>query len=33
MRTYIPDQWLRYTNSAQLVHRSPEDFANDLITA
>lgn len=41
MRTYIPDQWLRnwfvggpdavdYTNRAQVVHSSPEDFAADL---
>jgi DNA modification methylase len=41
MRTYIPDQWLRnwfvggpdavdYTNRAQVVHSSPEDFASDL---
>ncbi|SHF28844.1 DNA methylase [Desulfacinum infernum DSM 9756] len=41
MRTYIPDQWLRnwfvggpdavdYTNCAQIVHSSPEDFAADL---
>lgn len=41
MRTYIPDQWLRnwfvggpdaveYTNHAQVVHSSPEDFAADL---
>jgi hypothetical protein len=41
MRTYIPDQWLRnwfvggpetvdYTNRAQIVHSSPEDFAADL---
>lgn len=41
MRTYIPDQWLRnwfvggpdvvdYTNRAQIVHSSPEDFATDL---
>jgi len=41
MRTYIPDQWLRYwfvggpdvvdyTNCDQVVHSSPEDFAADL---
>lgn len=41
MRTYIPDQWLRnwfvggadvvdYNNRDQLVHSSPESFANDL---
>lgn len=41
MRTYIPDQWLRnwfvggpdavdYSNRAQVVHSSPEDFADDL---
>ena len=41
MRTYIPDQWLRnwfvggpdavdYSNRAQVVHSSPEDFAADL---
>ena len=41
MRTYIPDQWLRnwfvggadrvdYGSQRQLVHSSPEDFANDL---
>lgn len=41
MRTYIPDQWLRYwfvggpetvdyTNRDQVVHTSPEDFASDL---
>lgn len=41
MRTYIPDQWLRnwfvggpdavdYTNRAQVVYSSPEDFAADL---
>ncbi len=41
MRTYIPDQWLRYwfiggadrvdyTNEHQVVHSSPEDFAIDL---
>lgn len=41
MRTYIPDQWLRnwfvggpdavdYTNRNQVVHSSPEDFANNL---
>lgn len=41
MRTYIPDQWLRhwfvggpdgvhYTNRDQVVHSSPEDFADDL---
>lgn len=41
MRTYIPDQWLRnwfvggpdsvdYSNSAQIVHSNPEDFAADL---
>jgi hypothetical protein len=41
MRTYIPDQWLRYwfvggpdmvdyTNRDQVVHSSPEDFAADL---
>lgn len=41
MRTYIPDQWLRnwfvggpdaveYSNRAQLVHSSPEDFAANL---
>lgn len=41
MRTYIPDQWLRnwflgghdavdYTNSAQVVHSSPEEFSADL---
>lgn len=41
MRTYIPDQWLRnwllggpdvvdYTNRDQVVHSSPEDFADNL---
>jgi SAM-dependent methyltransferase len=41
MRTYVPDQWLRnwfvggpahtdYSTDAQLVHRSPDDFAGDL---
>lgn len=41
MRTYIPDQWLRYwflggaahvdyTNEHQVMHSSPEDFAADL---
>lgn len=41
MRTYIPDQWLRnwfiggadvvdYTNRAQVVHSSPENFTSDL---
>lgn len=41
MRTYIPDQWLRnwfvggpdavdYSNRAQVVHLSPEDFTADL---
>jgi|YNPBryunderm2012_1023409.scaffolds.fasta_scaffold02701_2 DNA modification methylase len=41
MRTYIPDQWLRnwfvggpdtvdYTSRDQLVHSSPEQFADDL---
>lgn len=41
MRTYIPDQWLRnwfvggpdsvdYSSKGQLVHSSPEDFAEDL---
>ena len=41
MRTYIPDQWLRYwflggtshvdyTNERQVMHSSPEDFASDL---
>lgn len=41
MRTYRPDQWLRnwflggpetvdYTNHGQVVHSSPEDFADDL---
>jgi DNA modification methylase len=41
MRTYIPDQWLRnwfvggsdvvdYSSSDQIVHSSPEDFAEDL---
>ena len=41
MRTYIPDQWLRnwfvggparvdYSNRDQIVHSSPEDFAEDL---
>ena len=41
MRTYIPDQWLRYwflggsdrvdyTSERQIVHSSPDDFAEDL---
>ena len=41
MRTYIPDQWLRYwfiggtdsvayTNESQIVHSSPDDFTADL---
>ena len=41
MRTYIPDQWLRYwfiggtdrvnyTNEHQVVHSSPDDFVGDL---
>lgn len=41
MRTYIPDQWLRnwflggsdvvdYDSASQIVHKSPEDFAEDL---
>lgn len=41
MRTYIPDQWLRnwflggndavdYSTRNQLVHKSPQSFANDL---
>lgn len=41
MRTYIPDQWLRnwfvggpdtvdYSSKGQLVHSSPDDFAEDL---
>ena len=41
MRTYIPDQWIRYwfiggadrvdyTNERQVVHSSPEDFTADL---
>lgn len=41
MRTYIPDQWLRnwfvggpdvvdYGNGGQIVHSSPQDFADDL---
>lgn len=41
MRTYIPDQWLRnwfvggthtvdYGTEGQVVHSSPDDFANDL---
>lgn len=43
MRTYLPDQWLRnwflggpdtviYTNQHQIVHSSPEGFADDLRT-
>ena len=41
MRTYIPDQWLRYwfvggtdyvnyTNECQIIHSSPNDFVTDL---
>ncbi|MEM7373759.1 MAG: DNA methyltransferase [Bacteroidota bacterium] len=43
MKTYLPDQWLRlwflgnkpevdYSMDGQVIHSSPEDFSNDLLT-